>query len=261
MSSINAATIQTLVNAISGGLTSGQTYDLVRKIAEDLDSVFSTVNSGPLKAVDASALLHINPVNIDSPGDNPQLVLSQGKVAFINWANIFSKSQTFTTDVLFSAGIGIWTPDATVPANLRFYVDANGVILRMGAGAINIQDNAGNLKAATFASGAIVSRNQVTDPGASGFYADNNRGLSGVNAAASAFLKMITIDTNDVVRLGLDANSGSRVGHVGVPQKTTANMPPAAAASDGIIAIDKTLNTLCYWVNGTRLAIPAGAAF
>jgi hypothetical protein len=256
MSSINAATIGTLVNAITGGLTSGQTYDLMRKISEDLDDVFSTVNTGPLKAVDASALLHINPVNIDSPGDIPPLVSSPGKVAFVNWANVFTPVQSFQSHITLASGVAIWTPDTSAATNLRFYVDTNDVILRMGPGAFKIQNNTGVQLWTSYPSGAFATGNIGVDPGVLGFCLFNTLSLYGRNAANNANLKIALIDSNDVIRLADDANSGSRIGHMGIPAKTTANLPPAGASSDGIIAIDKTLNKLCYWVMELDLPYP-----
>lgn len=287
MSSINAATISTLVNAISGGLTAGQTYDLVRKISEDLDDVFSTVNSGPLKAVDGSALLHINPKNIDSPGDSPQLITDPGPVAFTNWANIFLQDQVikradgvsllvvdgnagtqrgfigqsnganaYHSHNMYLFG-GVWQVDGAPPASMLFQTAGKNVFYSHNGAVLSpplftITPNIGSYF------GPVPS---VTLMGLYDVALLNESYIRGSNVAGNNNLGMIRVNANDVVELGPDANSGARIGHIVIPQKTTANMPPAAAASDGIIAIDKTTNKLCYWVGGVRYALAIGVAF
>lgn len=51
MSSKNKPSIQSLVSAITNGLTPGQFQDLAQKISDDLDKVFIQINTGPLPRV------------------------------------------------------------------------------------------------------------------------------------------------------------------------------------------------------------------
>lgn len=51
MSSKNKPAIQSLVSAITNGLTPGQFLDLAQKISDDLDKVFTQVNTGPIPRI------------------------------------------------------------------------------------------------------------------------------------------------------------------------------------------------------------------
>jgi len=51
MSSNNKPSINSLISAIAGGLQSGQLQDLAQKISDDLDKVFSQVNTGPIPRI------------------------------------------------------------------------------------------------------------------------------------------------------------------------------------------------------------------
>lgn len=57
MSSKNKPSIESLIYAISLGLNPGQTQDLMQKISDDLDKVFTQVNTGPLPRILSSSEL------------------------------------------------------------------------------------------------------------------------------------------------------------------------------------------------------------
>jgi len=280
VSSINSATISALVNAITGGLTTGQSYDLMRRVSEDLDSVFTTVNSGPLKAVNASALLHINPVNIDSPGDVPPNVTSQGQVAFLNVANNFILNQrisrnyaTFETNynnneigrmqshvangTFFGNNMnftgGAWASDTGNPGS-AISCFAGGIFFLGFPGAIALRGSIDANGIWNIGAPASLVNAVIND-----IVLEKQKDIRASNNAATRAVSLIRLDANDLVGLGSDAlNTGK--GHVAIPWVTAANLPAAAAAVDGVIVQDKTNNRLCFYQNGARYYV-AGTAF
>lgn len=285
MSSRNAASIGTLVNAISGGLTSGQTYDLMRQITNDLDEVYTQVNTGPLPTNSAINLLHINPAHIDSPGDSPQLVTSPGNVAFINWANLFIKNQRIQ-EVTFPEWEVRWTggtkigrfglmADGEALFSSNLYFDGTNWQCDNGNNGVGIHmDGVGNLYIVQMQAGTAVNAMQVEaakgnlimDPASyktpilsNEIIYKNNRSIRGVNAANNGFFQMLGIDANDVIKIAANFAASGK-GHLSIPNDTAANLPAAAANQDGTIVIDKTNNRFCFYHSGLRYYV-LGTAF
>jgi hypothetical protein len=285
-SSRNEQSISTLVNAIQGGLTVGQSYDLLRQISDDLKTAFNRIEEfkNPYNA-ESDDSTFIDPTHIASPGDLPQLVLSQGQVAFLNTPNVFTRNQIILNDDIPSLTI-YWnastTPkkgrmqmiqDGQMVFSCNMYWDGSAWTTDTGDGSGIYFDGAGNIyfkeqiagthyNVAQFTTGRVLT----FDPG--GFSTGaldgeilykNNRSIRGINAASNALFQMIGITNTDQIVIGANAASTGK-GHVKHPDATTANLPAAAAANDGIIAIDKTTNKICWWENGSRFAV-AGVAF
>lgn len=283
MSSRNNPSIVALVNAISNGLSAGQFTDLARKIAEDLDKVFTQVNTGPLPEVSGENLTHINPASIDSPGDDPQLVTDQGQVALLNVENTFSAD--------------IQSIEGTTNPQLRVGGSANtkGRIEEVGAGNIIFSSNivyaggayggdaaavgsmvqlfGGGINFWHWTGAALVQRgsfdaNGVFQIGAPTFLTgataaevvmQNAKSIRANNAAANGLIQMIGVDGNDHVVIGA-SNVVGGAGHVVIPNRSSANVPAAAGSMAGVIMIDDTNNWFVFYAGAARFRL-AGVAF
>jgi len=282
VSSRNYPSISTLVNAISGGLSDGQASDLMHKISDDLDMVFTQINTGPLPAVSGANLLHINPVNIDSPGDNPPLVESQGKVAFLNVANIFIKNQEIDLDL----GQLILKITTTPTKFGRVQTIADGNFLFSSnlswSGAV-FQTDAGNGSGINFTDEIVRIRQRIAGVDYTPITVDatrriilghplnisgaadeillaNNKGIRAANAAASGGLEIARLDANNLVNLGSHTNGTGGDGNISISRSTTANMPTAGATRNGILIINSTTNELCFYTGNLRYKL-VGVAF
>lgn len=276
----NTASISALVSAISGGLTKGQTYDLMRQIADDLSSITDTVTgvSTALRFTDTGIV--IDPEFIASPGDLPQLVSSPGRVAFTNWENIFIKNQTIKKDeaelileteqgsnagrlvmlgdssVMLSENVD-W--DGSTLSGVGFFIQltSNELFLNSWSGAVTNQylkiDATGRVLIGTpgFTTGATV--NEVV--------LQNNKSIRSSNAAAGANIQMIGVDANDIIRVGAN-NTATGVGHFAIPDRTTANLPASGAATqDGTIVIEKgTPPNFIIYTGGLRYRVAPALA-
>lgn len=251
-------------------------YEALSKINTDLDKVYETLFGGPLPAVDGSALLHINPVNIDSPGDIPTLVKNQGQIAFLNLPNTFLFDQNIT------AAEGTWDStnahvgnaiggDAYIGANLKWKGGAWGSDL--GGVAMLLYMIGGTAQFYHWNGAALVLRYNIDINGvhrygvplsvvnavAGDLVLENQKDVRASNTLTTAAVSLIRLDANDLVVLGNDAVNSGR-GHVAIPWVAAANLPAAGAAKDGIIVIDKTNHRLCFYETGARYYV-AGTAF
>lgn len=265
MSSKNLQNIDSLINAIGNGLTPGQTTDLLRMVSEDLDKVFSQVNTGPLPEIDGLVPLGSLPHGIAFLDEENQFTQNQeltGKTEptlNIRWLNGTVKTrlmQPLDGDSLYSTNLyynGSWNSDSGDGSGL--YLSTSEItFLQFISGAISIPlaiDSAKTIKIGVIAS--------TTGCGAGDVVIKNSNHLRSVNNAGNNTYSMMRLDSNDLIGLGSDATSAGP-GHVAIPQVTSANLPAAGAAKDGIIVIDKTNHRLCFYESGNRYFC-AGTAF
>lgn len=245
MSSNNQPTIASLVNGISGGLSPGQSYDLLKRISEDLDIVFSHVDDG----------LDVSAEHIDLT-ETPESQFP-ATVAFTDKINTFSVDQNITgilrikNQILSSTSAsGFFCDDRTAAGNFGGMYKSGG-ILRLWDGVT--QD-----RISIRYTGGIGMDGCVSLP-ISGISFNNSVGIYGLNAAGTALLQIVQVDANNLVLLGAAADSTGN-GHVSIPRDTAANLPAAGATRNGIIVMDKTNNYFCYYVNGARYFL-LGTAF
>lgn len=214
-------------------------YDALQRMNADLDKTYETLFGGP---IDVS--------NFDGVIDEVNL---PANIAFQDRVN------TFTENIILAVSKAIYAGSVAV-ANLRFYVDATLAIIRIGPGGrFGWQNSVGADIGTVFPSGAIHAYGAGVDPGAAGFYVANSSPFKSLNAGGTGYFHLLSLDVNNVLRLGEDAVATGQ-GHVGIPAKTDVNLPPAGAANDGIIVIDKTNNRLCFYHSGARYYV-TGTAF
>lgn len=278
MSSKNIALINSLISAIQGGLLPAQEQDLARKLAADLDEVYTQVNTGPL------------PPN---SGQNLDLTLVPetafpDKVAFTDKANQFSVTQTIrgirtSLEMVWDDGIGGIgaTKGRVQKANINWTFFSNNLafdgvnfVSDSGNGAgINFVDSQigflqliGGVLTVPFVirSDKIIQWNSavVTGAVAGDMVFTNSMFLRAANAAGTTTLPIFQLDANNLVGLGsnpVGATTGE--GNVSIPRAFAADLPAAGATRNGIIIIDKTNNRLCYYSNANRYFIPIGTIF
>jgi hypothetical protein len=246
MSSNNQPTILTLVNGISNGLSNGQSYDLMRRIAEDLDVVFTQVNDTGLPVSGEAIDITLTPES-----NFPDTV------AFTDKLNVFTVDQTVHAIIYgnniraMGSGAGLLSEDRVTPGNYSGIYRTGGISRVWSSvfgDVITFNDFGGiGLGGATL----------ITVIG--GVTLKNGKSLWGENAATVSLISMIATDGNDLVSLGLSADSTGS-GHVSIPRDTAANLPAAGANRNGIIVGDKTNNRFCYYINGARFWL-LGTAF
>src|SRR4051812_23378389 len=248
MSSRNSPTIKTLVNGIGGGLSPGQTYDLMKRITDDLDTIYNTLFTGPLPAVSGQNL-----ILTDTPETN-----FPDKVAFTDKANVFTVDQTVHAviygDNIRSTGAvaGLITEDRGTPGNYGGMYKTGGVT-RIWCGPFGdtiLYNDSGGV-------GFCVPVSSI--PATPSIVIGNGTSIYGRDTAGTGILSMITVDSSNLVYLGINA-AASGQGHVGIPTVLVADIPVAGASRNGVIVIDKTNNRLCYFSSGNRYYL-TGTAF
>lgn len=123
MSSKNYGVIKSLSSAIGKGLTPGQTYDLVNRVADDLNEVFTAVFTGPLPANDAKNLTNIQRTSLPA------------KIAWTDLANTFTESQSIEADnkSWINKGadanfLSYFSSSATKPSRFQAFADGKTLI-------------------------------------------------------------------------------------------------------------------------------------
>lgn len=280
MSSKNYGVIKSLSSAIGKGLTPGQTYDLVNRVADDLNEVFTAVFTGPLPANDAKNLTNIQRTSLPA------------KIAWTDLANTFTESQSIEADnkSWINKGadanfLSYFSSSATKPSRFQAFADGktligSGVSVAAGVFSDDGGNNSGIILNDTYAlsvikylAGVLTHTLRVDSGGQTTIGAlavltnllvnelglQNSKSIRGTNAAGNDNLNMIVIDGNNLVQLGVNNASGD--GAVAIPKNTAANLPAAGGTRNGIITIDTTNNRLCYYSGGNRYFIPIGTIF
>lgn len=178
----------------------------------------------------------------------PALVVTQ------TWSNggvTFTGLSLTVTDSA-SAG-GSLLMDLRTSAGSKFLVDKNGGVISQGS--IQVQGSGNGLQIPNNGSFGFTGRSNFVSSadGILVFYNNGQNGFTamriGGEAATNPALKRDTIFLQ--LRLGDDS---------GVSGAATGSLPVAAAARDGIIGFDTTLNALVYYVGGARFKL-AGTSF
>lgn len=272
----NAASINALISAIQGGLSTGQSYDLMRQIADDLKDTSDKVEK--LIAQD-----FIDPALIASPGDIPAKVTSPGNVAFTNWPNVFTRTpQSITIDL---AALELRTTIGTKAGRMKMIadddlmlsenIDWSGTVYSSDAAAVGmmLELKAGEAIFNHWTGAAIVERLKIdaagvvsignpfkTGVGQDELIFKNNKSIWSANAAGNAIIQIVKLDANDVIRVAT-SNAATGVGHFAIPDRATANLPAAAANQDGTIVIEKGAPpNLIIYTGGLRYRVAPGAA-
>lgn len=281
MSSQNKVSIQGLISAIANGINAGQQTDLFQKISNDLDKVFSQVNSGPLPENSAVNLKHIQASEIDgviARANLPPLI------AYDDVANPFTQDQTITKALAtmffkvvsatkFGRVEAVADGRTLFSSNLFYTGSAYSTDTGNGAGVEFLDDNI-KFRQRTGGTDKIpfeidtTSVIKIGNPavtggiGAGETIIPNNKGIWAVNQASNDAHQLVKLDANNLVVLGGTAQSGGNpFGHINIPSKSSVNLPNAGASSNGIIVIDSTNTRLCYYTGGLRYFIPAGTSF
>lgn len=286
MSSRNLPAERALANAIANGLTPGQESDLVNKVVDDLDQVFTAVFTGPLPPNDA-----VNLTNLQRSALPP-------KIAWTDLANVFDLTQTISTTTVdsqaweikgnYSMFRALFTTAATKPTRLEsigdgktllgsgIYFDGTGFHDDGGNNSGIVLNNGMAFEVIQYIAGVIghflrVESTGVTTLGILTSQVDlvanelglkNSKFIRGTNAAATHNHPMIGLDANDLVLVGSNPTGFTTgEGNLRIPQAVVADLPTAGATRNNIIIIDKTNSRLCYYVNGLRYFIPIGTAF
>lgn len=286
MSSRNLPAERALANAIANGLTPGQESDLVNKVVDDLDQVFTAVFTGPLPPNNA-----INLTNLQRSALPP-------KIAWTDLANVFDLTQTISTTTVdsqaweiqgnYSMFRALFTTAATKPTRLEsigdgktllgsgIYFDGTGFHDDGGNNSGIVLNNGMAFEVIQYIAGVIghflrVESTGVTTLGILTSQVDlvanelglkNSKFIRGTNAAATHNHPMIGLDANDLVLVGSNPTGFTTgEGNLRIPQAVVADLPTAGATRNNIIIIDKTNSRLCYYVNGLRYFIPIGTAF
>lgn len=190
------------------------------------------------------------------------VILTAGSIAAS--APAISATQTWSNSgVVFTAVLVNITDNASDAGSFllnlqrggssKFYVDKNGGVQTQGSIAVNGSGN--GLQIANNGSFGFVGRANFVSS-ADGILVLYNNGQNGFTsvriggeAATNPALKRDTIFLQ--LRLGDDS---------GVSGAATGSLPVAAAARDGIIGFDTTLNALVYYVGGARFKL-TGTSF
>lgn len=278
----NTASISALVSAIQGGLNSGQTYDLMRQITDDLSSVSDIVESFTSAINFDGTNIVVDPEFIASPGDLPQLVTTPGRVAFINWPNIFQLTQTIKNDLaelLLETITGSKDSRVKILADdslmISENIDFDGSAYSSDGGTVgaSIEMTTGEIRFNHWTGAALLRRLYINTVGAlivgiPGFIGggalgeivlENTKSIISSNAAGSANTHIINVDANDIIRVGASAVAAG-TGHFAIPFRTAANLPAAGANQNGTIVIDQTNHRICWYDSNLRY-FAAGTAF
>lgn len=157
-------------------------------------------------------------------------------------------------NIVAAAAKALYT-GSVAAANLRYYWDATGCYLRMGAGGLIVfQNSAATTMGEWTSNSTLIIGVPVAEPGEASIVLPNNKSLWGVNAAGSAVRKIVRLDGNDIPRIGRD--DANEV--IGIP--VASGLPAASANRTGGLFIDQTNNRLCYYVGANRYYL-AGTAF
>lgn len=273
----NKTIIDTLVSNVQS--RDPKLAEALRKLTNNLEQIFKTLNEGPLPAVSGENLTDIQAENIEGTIPTENL---PDNIAYIDTQNQFSTFQYFYNTLVFIACLftggnqffrlgTIADGDYFIGVNLFWNgaawqqdVGVPGAALRFVNGAIQLLIyNAGLLTAFAIDVNSVLYFGQpatVTGATAGEPVLANNKHLRGPNAAATATFRLIGIDNNNIVQLGKDASAGGD-GHVAIPLVPNASIPTAGGSKNGIIMIDTDNSRLVYFVNGNRYYLPIGTAF
>lgn len=230
----------------------------------DLNEVFNAVFDGPLPAVDAFNLLNLNAANLTGTR-----LPTTFRIAYLDDVNIFTRGQTITEnddeEPFWEFGFGNTLSDPVVDptsflrigslADGEFFISQNAffdgaawdqddaaidsLILNFENGELNFEwwDNALGDFRNTW---SFVGREQLVG-----------------NFADSAFLSFVTVDDNDVIRLGETAATDTTpAGHIAIQAKISTEIPlDGDTDNDGIIIIDKTLHYFVFYEGGRRYRV------
>lgn len=276
----NKATKAGLIETLQRKVEPAKLYDALKKMDEDINKTYEALFDGPLPAVNANALTHLNALNID--GIIPEANLP-ANIAFQDRENLFSESNHFVIENNSAIQIAwgeVETSDdgerteSDVTSWLRFGTKADGEFFisqnYQWTGTDYEQDNAlisgliaelvdGDLllKKLLPADGIDYSNPYLAD---TWFFSGKEFGIR--NYAQDDDILFCIVNESDVLLLGESAGEFTDLwrGHIAIPAKADTDLPPAGAESNGIICINKTTDVLCYYVNGNRYEI-VGAPF
>lgn len=286
----NKAVISALVETFQRKLEPHKVYDAMRKMNDDLNKTYDTLFFGPLPAVNANALTNLNALNID--GIIPEANLP-ANIAFQDRENIFNESNFFIfddeedDDQWNSIKLGYGTVDENEETGERSF-DEDDILswLRIGSfgpeefyisqnfkwnGADYLRDNdALDGVILEFADGEINFKSWLPadlfdypDP----YLADTWKFKTDKSLWMRTYeqdddMNIIHVDAHwDIIYLADSAGTFTDdwKGFVAIPNKTDTALPVLDGAEpnrlDGIIAIDKTNQRLCYYTNGDRFEI------
>lgn len=265
--SVNKTVIASLIETLQRKVEPAKLYDALRKIADDLAKTYDALFFGPLPT-NSGKNLDLTEVPLDkynpdlyTPFDEDQLIVGENKSWLVRW-----ESPGVTSTGAYARVTQ--TADGTAIFSLNLNDDGSGLDTDSGdSGALLKLDNQGNvsiiqvitdvvytyfkltrlrfllLMGATITTGAttkdIIIPNDVT--------------LRAENAALTSTHLLVKLDTNNLVQLGSNPTGATTgEGNISIPRAVTADMPAAGGTRNGILIIDKTDDTLAYYVDGLR---------
>jgi hypothetical protein len=250
-------------------------YDALLKMNEDLNAAYNALFFGPLPAVDGNALTNLNALNITGiiPEDN-----LPANIAFQDRINLFSDLNEFVNEDEESISIGFGRLDSEgeyeneptswfrLGAELdgEFFISQNfdwdgssftrddslisGCIIKLADGDITLNKW---LPADAF---------DYPDDYLAETFKFESKNISIRTYEQDEDMFIVFVDPHwDIILLGGSAGdfSDDWKGHIAIPNKATVPVIDGGEPNrlDGVLVIDKTTETLCYYTQGARYAI------
>lgn len=255
----NEAVVRSLTSALQS--KDKDLHQLLSKIDDDLYTVYQTLFAGPLPTNDGSALTNLNAAELTGVFPSPMEVQGEDPLAVIHIAAIGSSGGGTRIGTLPSFGTSLFSNNLYWNGS-GWVVEGNGSMVYQSGGGIYFYNHLGGglLPQGAFVpnGGLVIGVSAATWSSIGDISIPNQAQIWGCAPGNASAYRMILINGNNVIRMGLDASNGGIAGHISIPDRSI--MPGAGAAADGLIVIDKANNRFCFYTNSSRFYVN-GTAF